>query len=73
MITEKIQIQKYSKIHKGTKNVRNPHILRTFPILQILDFLKFFGTSYGLDIVWIVSLHIGGGEMISGKIQIQKY
>ena len=38
-----------------------------------LKFLKFFGTSYGLDIVFIGSLHLEGGEMISEKIQIQKY
>ena len=53
--------------------MRIPHILRTLPILQFLDFLKFFGTSYGLRIVEIGSLHLGSGEMISGKIQIQKY
>ena len=38
-----------------------------------LEFLKFSGTSYGLGIVEIGSLHLGNGEMISGKIQIQKY
>ena len=73
MITEKIQIQKYSKIHKGTKNVRNPHIRRTLQILQFLDFLKFFGRSYGLRIVEIGSLHLEGGQMISGKIGFEKY
>ena len=136
MISGKIQIQKYSKIHKGTKNVRNPHILRTLPILHFfgvlknfkdikwfgcylkrfvtlrrwsndirknrnskntkkftrvqrmwgcltlfvpsqfstsLDFLKFFGASYGLDVVWIGLLHLEGGQMIFGKINMQKY
>ena len=38
-----------------------------------LKFLKFSTTSYGLDIIFIGSLHLEGGEMISGKIQIQKY
>ena len=40
------------KIRKGTNNVRNVHILRTFPILHFLDVLKKkIGTSYVLDIV----------------------
>ena len=51
MISEKIQIQKYWKIHKGTKNVRNPHIVRTLPILHFFGVLKFFETSYGFDVV----------------------
>ena len=34
MISEKIKIQKYEKINKGTKNVKNPNILRTLPILH---------------------------------------
>ena len=48
MISEKIQIQKYSKIHKGTKNVRNPHILRTLPILHLFEVFKIFW-----DFIWI--------------------
>ena len=38
-----------------------------------LDFLKFFGASYGLDVVWIGLLHLEGGQIISGKIEMQKY
>ena len=38
-----------------------------------VKFLKFFGTSYGLDVVGICSFHLGAGEMIYGKMQIQKY
>ena len=38
-----------------------------------LEFFKFFGTSYGLDVVEIGSLHLEGDQMISEKIQIQKY
>ena len=37
---EKIEIQKYKKISKGTKNVRNPHILHTLPNLHFFDFFK---------------------------------
>ena len=36
-------------------------------------FVKNFGTSYGLDIVEIGSLHLGDIQMISRKSQIQKY
>ena len=36
----KIKLQKYLKIIKGTKNLRNLHILRTLPILHIFDVLK---------------------------------
>ena len=50
-------------------NVRNPHILRTLPIIHF----NFFGTSFVLDDVEISSLHLGGGEMISWKIQNKKY
>ena len=42
MMPEKIKLQKYLKIKKGTKNVRNPHILRTLLILHIFDVLKKF-------------------------------
>ena len=38
-----------------------------------LEFLKFFGASYGLDVAWIGPLHLEGGEMISEKIEIEKY
>ena len=38
-----------------------------------LGFLKFFGASYGLDVVEIGLLHLEGGQMKSGKIEIQKY
>ena len=38
-----------------------------------LDFLKFFGASYGLDVVLVGSLHLERGQMKSGKIEIQKY
>ena len=52
MMSEKNKHQKYIKIRKGTKNVRNPHILRTLPILHFFDVLKtLFGTSYVFDIV----------------------
>ena len=54
-------------------NVRNPHILRTLPFLQFFDTFKKFWTSYGFDIVWMSSLHLVGGQMISEKIKIQKY
>ena len=48
MISGKIQIQKYSKIYKGTKNVKNPHILRTFLIIHFFGIFKFFW-----DIIWL--------------------
>ena len=38
-----------------------------------LDFLKFFGASYGLDGSRIGPLHLEGCQMISGKIEIEKY
>ena len=44
----KIQIQKYKKFHKGTKNVRNAHILCTLPILQFFALFKIFW-----DIIWL--------------------
>ena len=44
----KIKHQKCLKIGKGTKNMRNPHILRTLPILHLFDVLKKFW-----DIVWL--------------------
>ena len=42
MISEKIQIQKYKEINKATKSVRNPHILRTLPILHLIEVFKTF-------------------------------
>ena len=43
MMPGKIKLKKYLKIRKGTKNVRNPHILRTLlPILHFFDALKKF-------------------------------
>ena len=42
MMLEKIILQKYLKIGKGMKNVRNPHILRTILILHFFDTLKKF-------------------------------
>ena len=47
MISGKIQIQKYSKIHNGTKNVRIPHIVCTPHILHFFGVLKNFW-----DIIW---------------------
>ena len=41
MISGKIEMQKYSKIHKGTKNVKNPHILRTLG-----NFLLFLDSDF---------------------------
>ena len=37
---KKIKPQKYLKIRKGTKNVMNPHILCTLPILPFFEILK---------------------------------
>ena len=48
MISEKIKLKKYLRIKKGTKNVRNAHILRTLSILHLFDVLNFFE-----DIVWL--------------------
>ena len=42
MMFKKIKLKKYLKIKKGTKNVRNPHILRTLSFLHFFDALKFF-------------------------------
>ena len=44
---KKIKIQKYLKISKGTKNTKNPHILRTLPFLHF-EVLIFFG-----DLIWL--------------------
>ena len=44
-----------------------------FQISTSLGFLKIFGASYGLDVAWIGPLHLEGGQMIPGKIEIQKY
>ena len=48
MMPEKIKLKNYLKIRKGTKNVRNPHILRTFPILNLFDVLKIYW-----DFIWL--------------------
>ena len=42
MNSGKVQIQKYKKIHKGTKYVKNPHILRTLPNLHFFGHFKIF-------------------------------
>ena len=42
------------------------------PFSTSLDFLKFFGPSYGLNVVSISPLHLEGGQMIFGKIEIEK-
>ena len=47
MIPENIILQKYLKIRKGTKNVNNPHILRTLLILHFFDALIIFW-----DFIW---------------------
>ena len=44
---EKIILQKYLKIRKGTKNVRIPYIFRTLSILHFFVTLKFFW-----DFIW---------------------
>ena len=51
MIFEKIEIQKYKKIQQGTKNVRNPHILRTLPILNFIGVSKIFLSHH---MVWML-------------------
>ena len=48
MMPEKIKLQKYLKIKKGTKNVRNPHILRSLPILHLFELFKIFW-----DFIWL--------------------
>ena len=48
MMPGKIKLQKYLKIRKGTNNVRNAHILRTFPILHFFYVLKKYS-----NIVWL--------------------
>ena len=40
MMPKEIILQNYFKIRKCMKNVRNPHILRTLPILHFFDALK---------------------------------
>ena len=48
-MSEKIKLQKYLKIRKSTKNVRNPYILRTLlPILYLFENLKLFW-----DFIWV--------------------
>ena len=42
MISGKIEMQKYYEIHMVTKNVRNPHIVRTLPILHFFGLFKIF-------------------------------
>ena len=49
MMPKKIKLQKYLKIRNGTKNVKNPHILRTLPILHSFDALK---KILGLHMAW---------------------
>ena len=44
----KIKLQKYLKIKKGTKNVRNSYILRIPSILHFFDVLKMFR-----DFIWL--------------------
>ena len=74
MIPGKIKLKKYIKIRKVTKNVRNPHILRTLPILHFVDALNFFfWTSYVMDIVIMSSIHLRDVEMMFGKIKLKKY
>ena len=51
MISGKIEMQKYYKIHMGTKNVRNPYILRTLPILHFFEILKI---NLGVHMDWIL-------------------
>ena len=51
MISGKIQIQKYQKINKGTKNVRNPHILRTLPNFLVFLNYDFFGHHLNTPLV----------------------
>ena len=48
MISGKIQIQKYKKINKGMKYVKNPHILRTLQILPLFELFKNFW-----DFIWL--------------------
>ena len=48
MMPEKIILQKYKKIRKGTKNVRNPHILRTLSFLHFFELFKIFW-----EFVWL--------------------
>ena len=40
MIPRKIKLQKYLKVRNGMKNMRNPHILCTLPILHYFKVLK---------------------------------
>ena len=73
MMLGKIILQKYLKIRKGMKNVRNPHILRTLPILHFFDALKFFW-----DFIWFgyclnESITLRGIQMMSEKIKLKKY
>ena len=44
----KIKLQKYLKVRKGTKNVRNPHILHVLSILHFYDVLKM-----SKDFIWL--------------------
>ena len=46
----KRKIKKYYKLSNSMKNVRNPHILHTFPNLHFLEVLKIVLDSYGLYI-----------------------
>ena len=48
MKPENIKLKKHLKIRKGMKNVRNPYILHTLPILHFLDVLKIYW-----DLIWL--------------------
>ena len=50
MMPRKIKLQKYLKIRKGTKNVRNPRILGK----AILHFFEFFKKKLGVHMAWIL-------------------
>ena len=63
----------YFQIKKGTKNVRNPHILRTLPILHFFELFKKIW-----NFIWFVYclnrfITLRGVQMILEKIKIQKY
>ena len=74
MIFGKIQIQKYREINKATKSVRNPHILRTLPILHLFEVFKFFWdfTWHGYCLNRFITLK-GCSNYSRKKIKIHKY
>ena len=51
MISGKMEMQKYEKMHKGTENVRMPHIVRTLPILH---FFALFKKNLRLHMAWML-------------------